>query len=59
MYNLDASISGFARACFLYGLARNYPVYLSTKDTILKTYDGRFQSQMAWRLFVGLQKLRW
>ncbi len=43
MYNLDASITGFARACFLYGLARNYPVYFSTKDTILKTYDGRFR----------------
>ena len=43
MYNLDASITGFARACFLYGLARHYPVYLSTKDTILKTYDGRFR----------------
>ena len=44
MYNLDESISGFARAVFRYGLLRNYPVYLSTKDTILKTYDGRFRS---------------
>ena len=43
MCNLDASITSFARACFIYGLARNYPVYLSTKDTILKTYDGRFR----------------
>jgi isocitrate dehydrogenase len=44
MYNLDASIKGFARACFNYGLNRNYPVYLSTKNTILKTYDGRFKN---------------
>ncbi len=43
MYNLDESIKGFARACFNYGLNRNYPVYLSTKDTILKIYDGRFR----------------
>ena len=43
MYNLDSSISEFARACFNYGLQRNYPVYLSTKNTILKTYDGRFK----------------
>ncbi len=42
MYNLDASIIDFARASFNYGLARNYPVYLSTKNTILKQYDGRF-----------------
>ena len=42
MYNLDASIRGFAQACFNYALARNYPVYLSTKNTILKVYDGRF-----------------
>ena len=42
MYNLDASISSFARATFNYGLQRNYPVYLSTKNTILKQYDGRF-----------------
>ncbi len=44
MYNLDESIKGFARACFNYGLNRNYPVFLSTKDTILKTYDGRFRN---------------
>lgn len=43
MYNLDDSIQGFARACFNYGLQRNYPVYLSTKNTILKAYDGRFK----------------
>ncbi|MCU0704719.1 MAG: NADP-dependent isocitrate dehydrogenase [Fimbriiglobus sp.] len=44
MYNLDDSIRGFARACFNYGLSRNYPVYLSTKNTILKVYDGRFKN---------------
>jgi isocitrate dehydrogenase len=43
MYNLDESIREFARASFNYGLARNYPVYLSTKNTILKVYDGRFK----------------
>ena len=43
MYNLDESISGFARACFNYGLSRSLPVYLSTKNTILKKYDGRFK----------------
>ena len=43
MYNLDESIAGFARACFNYGLQRNYPVYLSSKNTILKAYDGRFK----------------
>jgi isocitrate dehydrogenase len=42
MYNLDESIRGFARACFNYALNRNYPVYLSSKNTILKVYDGRF-----------------
>lgn len=42
MYNLDESIEGFARACFNYGLAKNFPVYMSTKNTILKQYDGRF-----------------
>jgi isocitrate dehydrogenase len=42
MYNLDDSIREFARASFNYGLNRNYPVYLSTKNTILKQYDGRF-----------------
>ncbi len=42
-YNLDASIRDFARASLNYGLARNYPVYLSTKNTILKAYDGRFK----------------
>ena len=43
MYNVDESIKGFARACFNYGLNLNWPVYLSTKDTILKKYDGRFK----------------
>jgi isocitrate dehydrogenase len=43
MYNTDESIIGFARACFNYGLLRGYPVYLSTKNTILKVYDGRFK----------------
>lgn len=43
MYNLDESIVGFARACFNYGLQREYPVFLSTKNTILKSYDGRFK----------------
>ncbi|MGE5267323.1 MAG: NADP-dependent isocitrate dehydrogenase [Deltaproteobacteria bacterium] len=43
MYNLDESIREFARASFNYGLNRNYPVYLSTKNTILKAYDGRFK----------------
>ncbi len=42
MYNLDNSIRGFARSCFNYGLEREWPVYLSTKNTILKIYDGRF-----------------
>jgi isocitrate dehydrogenase len=44
MFNLDASIAGFARACFTYALDRRYPVYLSTKNTILKIYDGRFKN---------------
>jgi isocitrate dehydrogenase len=43
MYNLDDSIRDFARASLNYGLQRNYPVYLSTKNTILKAYDGRFK----------------
>jgi isocitrate dehydrogenase len=43
MYNTDESIEGFARSCFAYGLDRKYPVYLSTKNTILKVYDGRFK----------------
>jgi isocitrate dehydrogenase len=43
MYNLDESIKEFARASFNYGLSRKYPVYLSTKNTILKAYDGRFK----------------
>ena len=43
MYNLDKSIEDFARSCFGYGLIKNWPVYLSTKNTILKIYDGRFK----------------
>ena len=43
MYNLDDSIRDFARASMNYGLTRKYPVYLSTKNTILKAYDGRFK----------------
>ena len=43
MYNLDDSIRDFARACLNYGLVRQWPVYLSTKNTILKAYDGRFK----------------
>ncbi|MDD6462323.1 MAG: NADP-dependent isocitrate dehydrogenase [Bifidobacteriaceae bacterium] len=46
-YNLDDSITGFARACFNYALMRHYPVYLSTKNTILKAYDGRFKDIFA------------
>ena len=44
MYNLNSSIEGFARACFNYALGVNYPVYLSTKNTILKKYDGDFKN---------------
>ncbi|MDE3059687.1 MAG: NADP-dependent isocitrate dehydrogenase [Pseudomonadota bacterium] len=47
MYNLDDSIRGFARACFNYALQRKYPMYLSTKNTILKAYDGRFKDIFA------------
>jgi isocitrate dehydrogenase len=47
MYNLDESIRDFARASLRYGLSRNYPVYLSTKNTILKAYDGRFKDIFA------------
>jgi isocitrate dehydrogenase len=43
MYNLDESIKDFARSCMNYGLQKKWPVYLSTKNTILKTYDGRFK----------------
>ena len=43
MYNLDESIRGFARACMNFALARKWPLYLSTKNTILKVYDGRFK----------------
>ena len=47
MYNLDDSIRDFARASLRYGLDRGYPVYLSTKNTILKRYDGRFKDIFA------------
>jgi isocitrate dehydrogenase len=47
MYNLDDSIIGFAHSCFNYGLNRGFPVYLSTKNTILKKYDGRFKDLFA------------
>jgi isocitrate dehydrogenase len=47
MYNLDDSIRDFARASFRYGLERGFPVYMSTKNTILKTYDGRFKDLFA------------
>jgi isocitrate dehydrogenase len=47
MYNFDDSIRDFARASFRYGLGRGYPVYLSTKNTILKAYDGRFKDIFA------------
>ena len=47
MYNLDDSIRDFARACLNYGLQRKWPVYLSTKNTILKAYDGRFKDLFA------------
>lgn len=47
MYNEDESIRGFAEACFTYALLRNYPAYLSTKNTILKAYDGRFKDIFA------------
>ena len=43
MYNLDDSIRDFARACLAYGIQRKWPVYMSTKNTILKAYDGRFK----------------
>lgn len=43
MYNTDESIRGFAHACFQYALKRNYPLYMSTKNTIMKGYDGRFK----------------
>ena len=47
MYNEDDSIRGFARSCFNYALMRHYPMYLSTKNTILKAYDGRFKDIFA------------
>ena len=43
MYNTDESIISFAHSCFKYALDRSYPLYMSTKNTILKKYDGRFK----------------
>ena len=43
MYNTDESITGFARSCFNMALSKGWPLYLSTKNTILKKYDGRFK----------------
>ena len=43
MYNTDESIAGFARSCFNMALSKKWPLYLSTKNTILKKYDGRFK----------------
>ena len=43
MFNHDASIESFAHACFKYAIGRNYPLYMTTKNTILKRYDGRFK----------------
>jgi len=43
MYNTDESIHEFAESCFRYALDRNYPLYFTTKNTILKKYDGRFK----------------
>ena len=43
MYNTDESIEGFAHSCFKYALNRDYPLYMTTKNTILKKYDGRFK----------------
>jgi isocitrate dehydrogenase len=43
MYNLDDSITEFAHQCFVYALNRNYPLYFTTKNTIMKKYDGRFK----------------
>lgn len=43
MYNTDESITEFAHSCFNYAIKRKYPLYLSTKNTILKKYDGRFK----------------
>ena len=48
MYNLDKSIEDFARSCFSYGLMKKWPVYFSSKNTILKTYDGRFKDIFAY-----------
>jgi isocitrate dehydrogenase len=44
MYNIDSSITDFAHSCFTYAIDRKMPLYLSTKNTILKVYDGRFKN---------------
>ena len=55
MYNFNNSIGDFARASLRYGLQRNYPVYLSTKNTILKAYDGALQGHLRRGLRDGVQ----
>ena len=56
MYNLDDSIRDFARASMNYGLARKYPVYLSTKNTILKAYDGEWKDgKPNWQIKMKLE----
>ena len=57
MYNTDDSIEDFARACFEFALERNYPLYLSTKNTILKKYDGRFKDIFE-RIYISQYKQR-
>jgi isocitrate dehydrogenase len=54
MYNTDESIVEFAHACFQFALSRNYPLYLSTKNTILKKYDGRFKD-----IFQGIYEAKY
>ena len=46
MYNTDSSIRNFAKACMIFSLGREWPLYLSTKNTILKKYDGRFKGNI-------------
>jgi isocitrate dehydrogenase len=55
MFNTDASIRGFAKSCFEYALAKGWPLYLSTKNTILKAYDGRFM-QIFDEVYAGYEK---
>lgn len=51
MYNTDESIQGFAKSCFEYALQKRWPLYLSTKNTILKAYDGRWVAEGGRRLW--------